>query len=327
MALPAQVERDLKEIEELEKQLAAQRQPVDSGEAVEDSDDDEAIQPVETSADDTSGTPSEHEERKPSEDFEQKYRTLKGKYDAEVPRLHAQVRELTTQVAQLTNAMREQQVQREAAQKQEPEAQRESYVTDADREEYGDDLIDFQRRVAKEVAAEYDGKIAKLEKIIDSLQHRLDETGGEVTKMTFQQRLNLEVPDFESVNRDPAWIAWLDEVDPILRGPRRGAAQDAFARGDVEAVAHYVRLFKDSRPSAAEHKSSKASELEKQVTPSRTTTTQNPAPTGSGQKVYTTPELNRAWDRVTTLNKAGRYEEAAKLEAELSAAMLEGRTR
>jgi hypothetical protein len=326
MALPAQVERDLKEVEALEQQLAAQNRPAAVGTAAEDSDDD-GLQTVGQSAGDESPKPSVNDERKSqSDDYEQKYRTLKGKYDAEVPRLHAQVRDLNAQMANLTQAMQEQQAQ-QTVQKQVIETKREPYVTDADREEYGDDLIDFQRRVAKEVAAEYDDKIARLESVINTLQTRVDVTGGEVVKMTFQQRLNLAVPDFESVNKDSGWINWLDEIDPILRGPRRGAAQEAFARGDVEAVAHYVNLFKSSRQPAVGHKSSKESELEKQVTPSRTTTAQNPAPTSTGHKVYSERELNGAWDRVTTLNKAGRYDEATKLEAELSNAMLEGRVR
>lgn len=326
MTLPAQVEQDLREIEELEKQIAAQNQPEVPPEEPETGDADQVTTNNSDGQETTAtGKTSEGEKETappPSEDFKQKYNTLRGKYDAEVPRLHAQVKELTTQVGELTSSLNKQQ---QAAQTEKPQTP-ESYVTDADREEYGDDLIDFQRRVAKEVGQQYEQKIANLEATIDTLQNRMNDTGGQVSDMTFQQKLRHVVPEFETLNTDPQWIEWLDTVDPMLRGPRRAVAQEAYARGDVDAIQHYVQMFKETQAPAQAHQSEKQSELEKQITPSRSTTSTTPAPTNEGQgKVYSEAQMDAAWKRVNTLNMSGRYEDAAKLEAELTTALLEGR--
>ena len=97
---------------------------------VEVTDDEPIEEPVAVEA-----TPADDSIEEVSESFKQKYATLRGKYDAEVPRLHQQVKELTDQM----NAIRE---EAEAAKKAEAEKPKEkvSYVTDADREEYGDDF-------------------------------------------------------------------------------------------------------------------------------------------------------------------------------------------
>lgn len=324
MALPAQVEQDIKDIEALETELAAQNTPpaVDGlGDGGEETAPKDAPPPVE--AVDPPPTPDKPVDVTPTPpapavDFEQKYNTLRGKYDAEVPRLHAQIRDLVTQMDELKAAV-------EAKPAVEPE---QTYVTEADKKEFGADLLDVQRRVAMEVGAKYESKITKLETVIDNLTKRLDETGGKMTEMTFEQRLNRAVPDFDDLNNDARWIAWLNEVDPILRGPRRTAAQQAFANGDVEAVADYVRMFKQSiTPATPATPSPKEVEMERQVTPSRTTPTTTPTATPSNAQVYSEAEMNASWEKVTTLNKAGRYDEANKLEAEISAALIEGRVR
>lgn len=322
MALPAQVEKDLKEIEELEKQLYApdgnedkpeegESPAAETKEVVEDpkSEQETDEQPQEKPESQEVETPQ-------AEDFEHKYRTLRGKYDAEVPRLHDQVKELTTKLGDLSAKLEEK--------PKTPEPEPEPLVTDADRENFGEDLLDVQRRVAQDVGSKYESQIKRLESTIEDLTKRLDGTNNSMSELTFEQRLGRLVPDFETVNKDPKWISWLDGIDPMVRGPRRLMAQQAFAKGDAEAVADYVKLFKEAIAPAQTQQSKSEAELEKQVTPSRTTTPANPQQTNQ-KPTYNEAQLNSGWDRVTVLNKAGRYDEADKLEAELSTAMLEGR--
>jgi len=307
MALPQQVEQDLKEIEELEKQMQARKEPKEE----------EPAETVDEVVEDQ--TPQEPVKEEPklkaveetADDFKQKYNTLRGKYDAEVPRLHQQVKDLMGQVNSLKQAME---------QKQEVEAEaKSSLVTDADREEFGEELLDVQRRIATEVASKYETKIAKLEQTIASLQ-------GQYGEMSFEQKLQQIVPDFQQINNDSRWVAWLNEHDPIVRGPRRTLAQQAFEQGDAEAVADYVKLFKSTLEPVAKKEDTRQAELEKQVAPSRTATA-TPTPKDTGKKVYTEAEAERAWDKVRTLNTSGRYDDALKLEAEITAAYVEGRVR
>jgi len=333
MALPKQVQKQLDEVEELEKQLEAQGEETKAkpevkkkktskkakakDTEVEVTDDEPIEEPVAVEA-----TPADDSIEEVSESFKQKYATLRGKYDAEVPRLHQQVKELTDQM----NAIRE---EAQAAKKAEAEKPKEkvSYVTDADREEYGDDLIDFQRRVAKEVSQDYEERFEQQSRVIQDLQSKISNTDNQVGEVGFTQKLNALVPGFDQLDSDERWVAWLNEIDPMTRGPRRDQAQAAFNSGDAEAVAHYVSLFRGSIEPVANGKSDRQTELEKQVTPSRSASTVASKSSNNSSKVYSEKELDRGWTKIRDLNSQGKYDDAEKLEAELTVAYMEGRVK
>jgi hypothetical protein len=333
MALPKQVQQQLDEVEELEKQLEAQGEETKAkpevkkkktskkakakDTEVEVTDDEPIEEPVAVEA-----TPADDSIEEVSESFKQKYATLRGKYDAEVPRLHQQVKELTDQM----NAIRE---EAQAAKKAEAEKPKEkvSYVTDADREEYGDDLIDFQRRVAKEVSQDYEERFEQQSRVIQDLQSKISNTDNQVGEVGFTQKLNALVPGFDQLDSDERWVAWLNEIDPMTRGPRRDQAQAAFNSGDAEAVAHYVSLFRGSVEPVANGKSDRQTELEKQVTPSRSASTVASKSSNNSSKIYSEKELDRGWTKIRDLNSQGKYDDAEKLEAELTVAYMEGRVK
>lgn len=311
MAIPKQIEQQMKDVEELERQLQAPQ--------AEQTGDAEPPQP-ETVAE-AEVPPTQPVEAVPvvsEEIWEQKYRTLQSKYDAEVPRLHAQLKDTGHQLQQL-----QQQLEKLTA-AQPPEDQNPTrYVTDADEEIYGADFIDVVRRAAREeIMAEMKSEFAALKRENAELRERVMQTGNQVGEMTFEQRLYKAVPDFDAVNTDKRWIAWLDTFDPILRAPRRVAAEQAYGAGDVEAVAHYVNLYKATL-APADAPNPRQVELEKQVAPSRTSTVAQT--TGQSPKVYTSGQVETLFAKVRDLNIKGRYDEAAKLEAELESAYREGR--
>lgn len=141
--------------------------------------------------------------------------------------------------------------------------------------------------------------------------------------VSFEARLLKAVPDFEQINADPAWIEWLDEVDPLIRAPRRAIAQQAYTNGDVEAVKSYVDLWRKSQaPAQPAPAVSRQQELQRQVQPSRATTS---APSSGGKKTYTMGEAEALFNRIQHLTAQGRIDEAKRLDAEISAAYAEGR--
>lgn len=310
MALPKQVEKQMREIEALEKQMAAPAEPVENTEQNVTPD-----QPQENAISSSpEGVPDQPESPK-APDWEQKYRVIQGKYDAEVPRLHAQVKDISGKL-QLAmdkiNAMPVTPVDP-------PKVER--LVNDQDVETYGQDLIDLQRRVAREVAQEFQGKLDAYAAENKALRDQIQQTGDQVGTMSFEQSLHRALPDFDEINADPAWIGWLDEVDPLLRAPRRTVAQEAFENGDVAAIVHYVTLFRQSAKPVQVNK--RQADLERQVAPSRTTASNAPA---SGQgKIYSTSQVESMFNKVRDLNIRGDYDGATKLEAEITAAYTEGR--
>jgi len=329
MALPKQVQAQIAELEELEKTLEAQKKPklvkdeqveteteqLDTEAEVTEEAAEVTTEPDEAKSADTSPTDV-------ADEFEQKYKTLPGKYDAEVPRLHQQVRDLNGKLDELAKSME--------AKPEPPTKSKEkvSYVTDADRAEFGEELIDVQRRVAQEVSQEYTERMEQQDAVIQKLQDQLAKTGNDVGEMSFTQRLHSVVPDFAEIDNDERWVAWLNEHDPMLRGPRRDQAAAAFQAGDAEAVLHYVNLFKESiaQPEPAP-RDQRQSELEKQVAPNRSANSVRTQSANQNSKIYSPKEVDNAWTKVRALNTKGKYADAEKLEAELTAAYMEGRVR
>ena len=334
MALPKQVQEQIKEVEELEKTLKAQgesevkevKKKKTSKKKTKEVAADTEVEVLEEPPQDEpvleEAAPADDIQEEVTDTFKQKYSTLKGKYDAEVPRLHQQVRELTEQI----DAIRK---NAEDAKKVEAEKPKEkvSYVTDADREEYGDDLIDFQRRVAQEVSQESEERFEQQARVIEELREQVSNTGSQVGEVGFTQKLNNLVPGFDQLDNDERWVAWLNEIDPMTRGPRRDQAQAAFNSGDAEAVAHYVSLFRGSVEPIANGKSVRETELEKQVAPNRSASSTATRSAGKDAKIYSEKEINKSWDKIRTLSSKGKYDDAAKLEAELTVAYMEGRVK
>lgn len=313
MALPRQVEKQLEELEALEKQLTQPSEAVgDEGEAPPPRDpapgepDVEAV-PVEA-------TPEQPVATEKPVDWQQKYRTLQGMYDADVPRLHAQVKELTRKLDELA-------YQQKPTPAAEPPKQ---LVTDADVESFGSDLIDVQRRVAKEVFEEHvvplRKQLATVQNENEQLRSQVQQTDVKATQTSFHAQLQRLVPDFDALNRDPAWIEWLNTVDPMLRTQRKAVAQQAFNAGDAEGVAHYVSLFKQGQSQSSQ----KQKELEKQVSPTRNSSSSSATAQG---KTYSPQEVEKAFQKVAALSRTGKLDEANKLEAELTNAYAEGRVR
>ena len=328
MALPKQVEAQLKELEKIEQQIAdsqknstepAPTEPAPTEPAPAEPTPEPTPTPTEPTPVEPKPEPTENVV--PEETWQQKYKTLKGMYDAEVPRLHADVRELKSQVESLRRA-----AEAKPAEPVKP-ATPEKLVTDADVEAFGSDLIEVQRKVAREVAAEIRGELDAVKAENEKLREQLTATGNQVSEASFEQRLHRLVPDFEAVNADSKWIAWLNEIDPLLRGPRMTVAQGAFNRGDAEAVAHYVNLFKATLAPAApvEQTNSKSEELARQIQPTRSAASAT-VPTQNG-KTYSDSDVQKMFRRSIELSSKGQHDEARKLEAEIDLAYKEGRVR
>jgi hypothetical protein len=324
MALPKQVQRQMKEIEAIEKQLKGEVEVTDEApdtdkvEKVVETLETPEAQPVVEETPETEVAELEEQPKKPDEDaavWKQKYKTLQGMYDKEVPQLHSKVKDMSTQLEELQASLKT---------KETVVKQAEKLVTDDDVKNFGEDLIEVQRKVAREVAAEFQTKLDTMQSENNELRELLGTTDSRVAESSFQNRLHRLVPDFDQLNDNPKWVAWLDEVDPVLRGPRRSVAQQAFATGDAEGVAHYVDMFRSSQVEPTpDEKPKQTQELERQIQPSRTASSS--AKTSQTGKNYTNSQIEGMFKKAATLHGSGRFDEANKLEAEIDAAFTQGR--
>jgi hypothetical protein len=333
MALPKQVERQIKELEELEKKLAADQEPkVESDTSAPDlkvvESESAQADPIEEPTPSESPEVAEPKAEKPEDDtdWKQKYKTLQGMYDAEVPRLHSQVKELNAELAKLDNQLKQQEAAREEQKAQLAKAEAVArLVTDDDVETFGEDLIEVQRKVAREVTAEFKAELDALKAENASLRESVDTAGTKAAEATFEQKLHRLVPDFEAVNTSKEWINWLNEVDPLIRAPRMTVAQEAYANGDAEAVAHYVQMFKSAQAPAkvVETKVDPAKDVQRQIQPDRSASTANASSQNS--RLYSTADIQSMFNKAIKLSNAGKIDEARILEAEIDAAYQSGR--
>lgn len=181
-----------------------------------------------------------------------KYGTLKGKYDAEVPRMAEQIRELK---AELSN------MQRSGAIGAQPEwSQRLNNSSDQTQ-------IPAATEINRQTLTEYDEEFGKVldvvqaqSAIINELRAQIASLGGNVEAVQQSQvqtatdhfwgELGRLVPDFDVVNQDPEFIAWLDEEDGLSGRTRKESGNAALASLDHFRVARIVNEFKSSRRSA-----------------------------------------------------------------------------
>lgn len=258
----------------------------------------------------------------PEETWERKYLTLKGMYDAEVPRLHAQMREMNGQVQQLIAENATARVQQTVTQ---PSTAK-TLITEQDKEAFGSDLIDLIERATEQKLAGNRDLEAQLRAEIDELKGKL----GNVTerqvvsdKDRYESALTNAVPDWEVLNVDQGFLNWLAEVDPVYGMPRQYALTNAYEALDATRTANIFNQYKKSIAPAQNQQA--RPNLQSQVAPTRSRT--SPAPTNPNvdKRVYTQQDI----DAFYTEWRRGFIDEAeaVQIEKDIHAATTEGRIR
>lgn len=260
-------------------------------------------------------------------DWQQKYQTLQGMYNADVPRLNAQNQELLSRLhnmEELISAMQSAPPREEAAAPM-------SSLTAEELEEYGES-IDVMRKVSQEIAGQYQRKISDLEGTVAQLRGSVV---PRVEQIAFQQAssneqafwsgLEARVPDWREVNGSQAFQNWLMEEDP-LSGITRQVYLDAAQRDlDVGRVAQFFSSWGQisGTSTARPNRSASQSELERQVTPGRSRSGGSPRPEDA--KTYTPADIQKFFTDVRMGKFKGKESERGLLERDIFAAQREGR--
>lgn len=329
MALPAQVRKQSEAVNKLYEELNADAA---QGKEAEVTATDEAVETV-SAAD---GAPEQESapkaQEQPSDDkaeetFEQKYRSLQGKYNAEVPRLHADRRELTNRVQQLEQLIAS--MNAAPAKAQEP-AQK--LVTEQDIEDYGDS-IDVMRRVFREEMSSKDAEISDLRSLVRQLQgtvvpqvQQLSQSHAVSNEQRFWADLQAAVPDWQEINTNKEFQSWLLEVDPLTNVPRQTYLDDAQRNLDARRVTNFFAAWKgmtggqQARPTRGPQS---ASELERQVAPGKGRS--GGAKAQGEAKTYTSADIKRFFSDVQKGKYKGREAERDRIERDIFAAQREGR--
>ena len=312
MTLPQQVQAQLDHAESILTQInapaAAAEPPVPPpAEAVTGS---ETPAPAETAA--PASQPAAPKAPAP-DSWEHKYKTLQGIHNSHVRDLKSRSEALEQQVADLTAELN-------AKPAEKPEVS----LDPKDAEVFGADMVDMVQRVAEamfgQAAKSFDARIAAIEQRLEGTSREVSRTAEEV----FYDRLGTAVPDYETLNEDPGFLAWLGEVDPVYGAPRQAALTAAAGAMDVARVARIFLTYKNlQNPASASQTPSASQQLERQVAPP---TVNAPQPRQQGGKpLITEAEVQSFYNDMRQGKYRGREDEAVRAEAIINAAMAEGR--
>lgn len=340
MAMPEQVRKQIEAADEKMKEILDEQgvdnstnsssEPTSSDTAPSHADDaDKNVQ--------SSGANEHSAKEDPNSDtYAQRWRTLQGQYNAEVPRLRNANKEMQSRLAQLEQLLSSiQNTQPAASAAPQPTTNR--FVTDDDVAEYGES-IDMMRKVTREEVGSLQGKISQLEQVINNLTNSVSGTViPQVQRVAQQQAASVEerfwhtlsqhVPNWQQINNDQDFQSWLLEVDPLTNTSRQTHLEIAQRDLDVNRVVAFFNTFTAASgkfaPQASAQPNRSVSELEKQVSPGRSRGSSGAA--NQTSKSYTPDDIKAFFNDVRSGKFKGREAERDRTERDIFAAQREGR--
>lgn len=238
------------------------------------------------------------------EPWEARYRSLHGKYNAEIPRLNAALKERDAEMSAL----------REEVEALKKAKDKQSLVKPEEIQEFGEPLVDLIRRAAREEVGSKDQEIAELKSQLKSIKS----TSEQSTEATFYEKLASAIPDWMAINDDPEFHTWLAEHDELTGYQRQELLTQAEKRKDAGRVARFFDAFKKTK---SKTQVAAVDSLESQVPPV-TSRADAPPP---GKKIWTRGEIADFYAR----DKRGEYsaEQSAAIEKDIQEAVRDRRVR
>jgi hypothetical protein len=176
----------------------------------------------------------EPEPQQPSQpdDWQQRYRTLQGKYDAEVGAMRGQIGSMERLLATMQHPA--------PKPTPTPPANVPVQFNEADVELYGEDLLEAASRAAE----------AKLEarygKTIQNLQQHVQQLSGRQEEDRVFRELDSD-PElagrWRGLNTNPQFIEWLQAVDEMAGVSRNTMLQHAYSNGDAMRTGRFFKKF------------------------------------------------------------------------------------
>ena len=279
-----------------------------------------------------------------SPNWENRFKALKGRFDAETRR-HGET------VSQFETRMRD--MAAEIAKLSRPQLpgtgdQPLVLITDKDKADFGEDLIDVIKRAAIEAVMP---QLKPIAETVGQVQARVDTTTQE-TERQFLHRMHTtmdaSVPGWDALNKDPNFIAWTKQNDVYSGLNRQELLQKAWYAGDSNRVIAFFQGFLAEEaatdPAAAQaraaalglnggHAAAPPASPPQPAAPQRVTLEQLAAPGRAraaatppqGKPVWTAAGISQFYMDVANGKFRGRDQERIATEADLMAAQREGR--
>ena len=266
-------------------------------------------------------------------EWETRYHTLQGKYNAEVPAMQQQLQNSLQAMGNMGRELDALKAQLAAAQQQAAQRPVEPQVTPQDVETWGPDMLDVIRRGAAEEAQKL---LQPLMQENATLRMQLQQVQGQTeqvvqdnqkrTEQAFWTRLTMLCNDWERWNTDQGFIQWLGQFDPMLRTTRQNALGAAQQEMNADSVAAFFNAYKSTLPPPPVDPQR---ELARQITPTGRTSGA-PAQTGLGaqtEEIWSQQEIMAFYTDVNRGKWRHDPQGMQETRARIDKAVSEGRVR
>lgn len=236
--------------------------------------------------------------------WEEKYRVLNGKYQAEVPRMAAEIRDLKTTMQTL-------QERPAATPAPAPQIDFKGMTPEQVVEQFGEDF-------ASAVAAIADQRAGRVRDEVGAKLESVEKRTTESARGSFMRDLDRMVPDWQALDVDDRFTAYLDEVDGLSGRSRRFFFQEADKHNDAARVAKFFAAFRATVAPAAAAQATPAA-VEQMLQPSSSRVSEQPV----GKRIWRQADIRQFYVDV----RRGRYspQEVKRLESDIFAAQHENR--
>lgn len=175
--------------------------------------------------------------------LEQRYSTLKGKYDSETQAQADQIATLTGQLQSMQAVIASMQSVSSAEETTEAPAQSSAALTQAEIDDYGEELLDVVGRKAilalNPTLEQINQRLQALEQGVGGIQRKTELSAREQVYAA----LNEQVDNWKDVNKSEDFKSWLAEADPYV-GQQRGALlNQAFTENDAIRVVNFFKGY------------------------------------------------------------------------------------
>lgn len=270
-------------------------------------------QPVDNVEEQPPAPPEQQQEQQPpavapaeEDTWEHRYKVLSGKYSSEVPRFAAELRELKAKLE-----ARESEVE---ALKKAPKEKPASLIRPEEIEEYGEGFVDLVRRAAKEEIEAKQAEVAELRAELNVVK----QNSAKSVEVDFYTQLGQLVNDWAVVNDDQNFHRWLAEPDELTGIERQELLSDAEKARNANRVANFFLAYKRQ---AKQREAQANQNLAAQVVPATVSSSAPP----EGKRYWTRGDIDRFYAAVRRNEMSDA--DAQRLEADINAAIIEGRIR
>lgn len=240
---------------------------------------------------------------------------LRGKYDAEVPRLAAEIRELKEQLKQQTPPAGD------TAKPAAANTETVDKIKQALLDEYPQDVVENLDQLIRQIVQ---SSLPAQQGVADSgqvqeLQKQVQQTMG----MLREQQLTNLVPDWKAIQQQEyaAWAKFLQFRDPISGRERNDFLQEAWNAHDIERVAEIFNLYKQERDASKPN----SGRQPPPPGPDDQGARSNPNPGDPGKKEYTRSYIAQVEAMARRGEFKGREAELNRLRQEFRLAAAQGR--